>query len=37
MDPSYQLRSVCANSQDSVYCSDLGSTAVHGAMAGMCL
>ena len=34
MDPSYQLRSVIANAADSVYCSDLGSTAVHGAMAG---
>ena len=34
IDPSYQLRSVSANPSDSVYCSDLGSTAVHGAMAG---
>eukprot|EP00277_Geminigera_cryophila_P010553 CAMPEP_0179411468 /NCGR_PEP_ID=MMETSP0799-20121207/3916_1 /TAXON_ID=46947 /ORGANISM="Geminigera cryophila, Strain CCMP2564" /LENGTH=462 /DNA_ID=CAMNT_0021183545 /DNA_START=1 /DNA_END=1386 /DNA_ORIENTATION=+ len=34
IDPSYQLRSVSANPSDSVYCSDLGSTAVHGCMAG---
>eukprot|EP00802_Teleaulax_amphioxeia_P007567 Tamp_07574.p1 GENE.Tamp_07574~~Tamp_07574.p1 ORF type:complete len:589 (+),score=66.00 Tamp_07574:242-1768(+) len=34
IDPSYQVRSVSANTSDAVYCSDLGSTAVHGSMAG---
>mmetsp|Transcript_19880 Transcript_19880/g.66186 ORF Transcript_19880/g.66186 Transcript_19880/m.66186 type:complete len:101 (+) Transcript_19880:546-848(+) len=34
LDPSYQIRSVAANPSDSVYCSTLGSTVVHGAMAG---
>jgi 6-phosphofructokinase 1 len=34
MDPSYQIRSVPASSTDSIYCSALGSNAVHGAMAG---
>ena len=34
IDPSYQVRSVPANTSDAIYCSDLGSAAVHGAMAG---
>ena len=34
MDPSYQVRSVPAIASDSIYCSNLGSSAVHGAMSG---
>eukprot|EP00300_Choanocystis_sp_HF-7_P022208 c21378_g1_i1.p1 GENE.c21378_g1_i1~~c21378_g1_i1.p1 ORF type:complete len:508 (+),score=108.32 c21378_g1_i1:78-1601(+) len=34
IDPSYMIRSVCANSADSRYCMQLGQNAVHGAMAG---
>jgi 6-phosphofructokinase 1 len=34
MDPSYLIRSVPANPGDSVYCTRLGSNAVHAAMAG---
>ena len=33
-DPSYTIRSVCANATDSMYCLRLGSNAVHAAMAG---
>ena len=33
-DPSYQIRSVPANSDDAVFCSDLARNAVHAAMAG---
>lgn len=35
IDPSYIVRSVPANAQDSVYCSRLAQAAVHAAMAGM--
>jgi 6-phosphofructokinase 1 len=34
MDPSYIIRSVPANPQDNVYCSQLAQHAVHAAMAG---
>ena len=34
IDPSYIVRSVPANAQDSVYCSRLAQGAVHAAMAG---
>lgn len=34
LDPSYMIRSVPANSADSLYCMLLGQNAVHGAMAG---
>merc|ERR1712106_405775 len=34
IDPSYIVRSVPANAQDSLYCVQLGQNAVHGAMAG---
>lgn len=34
IDPTYMIRSVPANSYDSVYCSILAQNAVHGAMAG---
>ncbi len=34
IDPSYQIRSVCANPQDSVFCNRLAQNAVHAAMAG---
>lgn len=33
-DPSYIIRSVPANSDDSVFCADLGRYAVHAAMSG---
>jgi len=34
IDPSYMIRSVPANSSDSLYCMMLAQNAVHGAMAG---
>lgn len=34
IDPSYIIRSVPANAQDNVYCSQLAQHAVHAAMAG---
>ncbi|MEO6846044.1 MAG: ATP-dependent 6-phosphofructokinase [Chthoniobacterales bacterium] len=34
MDPSYLIRSVPADPQDSLYCSRLAQSAVHAAMAG---
>jgi 6-phosphofructokinase 1 len=34
IDPSYQVRSVPAIASDAIYCSNLGSNAVHGAMSG---
>ena len=34
IDPSYIIRSVPANAQDNVYCSQLAQNAVHAAMAG---
>lgn len=34
IDPSYQVRSVAACASDAIYCSNLGSYAVHGAMSG---
>lgn len=34
IDPTYMIRAVPANAQDSVYCSVLAQNAVHGAMAG---
>ena len=34
IDPSYMIRSVPANADDSYYCSLLGQGAVHAAMAG---
>ena len=34
IDPSYIIRSVPANPQDNVYCSQLAQHAVHAAMAG---
>jgi 6-phosphofructokinase 1 len=34
IDPSYIIRSVPANSNDSIYCGALGQYAVHAAMAG---
>ncbi len=33
-DPTYMVRSVPANADDSVYCQILAQNAVHGAMAG---
>lgn len=36
IDPSYQIRSVAANAEDSYLCMLLGSGAVHAAMAGFC-
>ena len=34
IDPSYMIRSAPANSNDSIYCTRLGTYAVHAAMAG---
>jgi len=34
IDPSYIIRSMPANSNDSIYCARLGTNAVHAAMAG---
>lgn len=34
IDPSYIIRSVAADSYDSIYCARLGAHAVHAAMAG---
>lgn len=34
-DPSYQIRSITANADDSVFCQLLAQNAVHAAMAGM--
>jgi 6-phosphofructokinase 1 len=34
IDPSYIIRSAAANANDSVYCTRLGTHAVHAAMAG---
>ena len=34
IDPSYIIRSVPANANDSLFCNDLGRSAVHAAMAG---
>ena len=34
VDPGYAIRSVPANSHDSVYCTRLAQAAVHAAMAG---
>ncbi len=34
IDPSYMIRSAPANPNDSIYCSRLGTSAVHAAMAG---
>ena len=34
IDPSYIIRSVAANANDSLFCNDLGRAAVHAAMAG---
>ena len=34
IDPSYTVRSVPANAEDSLYCMQLAQNAVHGAMAG---
>lgn len=34
IDPSYIIRSVPANVEDSLYCANLGQNAVHAAMAG---
>ncbi|MHC4269593.1 MAG: ATP-dependent 6-phosphofructokinase [Planctomycetota bacterium] len=34
IDPSYMIRSAPANSNDSIYCTKLGTYAVHAAMAG---
>ncbi len=34
IDPGYMIRSAPANSSDAIYCSRLGSNAVHAAMAG---
>ncbi len=34
IDPSYMLRGVRANATDSMYCDQLGRSAVHAAMAG---
>jgi 6-phosphofructokinase 1 len=34
IEPSYLIRSVPANSSDSIYCSSLGQYAVHAGMAG---
>jgi 6-phosphofructokinase 1 len=35
IDPSYTVRSVPANSADSLYCMQLAQNAVHGTMAGL--
>jgi len=34
IDPSYTIRSVPANANDSLFCNDLGRSAVHAAMCG---
>ena len=34
IDPSYMIRSAAANAGDSIYCTRLGTNAVHAAMAG---
>lgn len=34
IDPSYMVRSVAANAEDSLYCLQLAQNAVHGSMAG---
>eukprot|EP00276_Gloeochaete_wittrockiana_P018121 CAMPEP_0184338138 /NCGR_PEP_ID=MMETSP1089-20130417/6667_1 /TAXON_ID=38269 ORGANISM="Gloeochaete wittrockiana, Strain SAG46.84" /NCGR_SAMPLE_ID=MMETSP1089 /ASSEMBLY_ACC=CAM_ASM_000445 /LENGTH=539 /DNA_ID=CAMNT_0026664451 /DNA_START=21 /DNA_END=1640 /DNA_ORIENTATION=- len=34
LDPMYLIRATPANASDSIYCSRLGQSAVHGAMAG---
>lgn len=34
VDPTYMVRAVPANTNDSIYCSDLAQAAVHAAMAG---
>eukprot|EP00435_Cladocopium_sp_Y103_P008519 s3671_g2.t1 len=34
VDPTYQVRAVPANPNDSIYCSELAQAAVHAAMAG---
>jgi 6-phosphofructokinase 1 len=34
IDPSYMIRGVPANPQDSIYCAQLAQSAVHAAMAG---
>jgi 6-phosphofructokinase 1 len=34
IDPSYMIRSAPANSNDSIYCTKLGTYSVHAAMAG---
>ena len=34
LDPSYMIRGVPANPQDSIYCAHLAQSAVHAAMAG---
>ncbi len=34
IDPSYMIRGMPANSNDSIYCARLGTNAVHAAMAG---
>jgi 6-phosphofructokinase 1 len=34
IDPSYMIRSAPANANDSIYCTKLGTYAVHAAMAG---
>lgn len=33
-DPSYMIRSVCAEAEDSIYCQSIAQNAVHGAMGG---
>lgn len=35
IDPSYIIRSVPANTQDRIFCGNLGQNAVHAAMCGM--
>ena len=35
IDPSYIIRSVPANTQDRIFCGNLGQNAVHAAMSGM--
>merc|ERR1740121_2695162 len=34
VDPTYMIRAVPANANDSIYCAALAQAAVHGAMAG---
>lgn len=34
IDPTYSIRSVSANAQDTIMCAKLAQNAVHGAMAG---